>query len=198
MKNTPMNTLNAAELLESHEETKLVTKIPGSGLHHLRILQAIRRIIRAVELHSKKLAVKHNITGPQLICLIKIKEDGPITCSALARLVHLSPSTIVGILDRLEEKSLIFRQRDNKDRRLVYIQATEKGKKVVLDAPSPLQDKLAESLNALPELEHITIAMALEKVVDLMEAQNINASPMLKTGNIDQPVEDLLNDTVKE
>ncbi len=169
--------------------------LPGSadtpevpkGSYELRVLQALRRIIRAVEIHSKKLAQSHKTTGPQLGCLSAIKENGPLTTTKLAQAVYLSPSTIVGIVDRLEEKGLVSRQRGSKDRRQVQICLTEAGKRLVESAPSSLQDTLADALKSLPELEQVSITLALEKVVDLMEARKIEASPVLETGPISPP-----------
>ena len=134
-----------------------------------RILKSIRRIIRSVEVYSKKLSSRHKITGPQLVCLLTIAEQEPITASRVARAVHLSPSTVVGVLDRLEEKDLIRRQRDQQDRRKVYLYLTEHGREVALSAPSPLQDQLAHALDQLSELEQSTIALALDRMVGLME-----------------------------
>ena len=149
-----------------------------------RVLQALRRIIRAVDLHSRKLSVEHKITAPQLVCLLFIEERQPVTPSWIAQHVQLSPSTVIGILDRLEAKGLIQRERDRKDRRLVQVSLTEPGKGLVASAPSPLQDTLAEALNALPEPEQETIAKSLERIVDMMEAGHIDAAPMLETGPI--------------
>ena len=150
--------------------------------YELRILQALRRIIRAVDIHSHKLASLHKITGPQLGCLSAIKQDGPLTSSALAKKVYLSPSTVVGIVDRLEEKQLVTRTRDSKDRRLVHIAITPAGEQLIAAAPSLLQDTLAEALVRLPESEQVAITRSLEKLVDLMEARHIGAAPVLETG----------------
>ena len=165
------------------------TKTPAvpAGSYELRVLQSLRRIIRAVEMHSKKLAHSHKITGPQLGCLAAIKEDGPLTTTKLAQAVYLSPSTIVGIVDRLEEKMLVTRHRGSKDRRQVQIFLTEAGEQLLDRAPSALQDTLAEALKSLPELEQVSITLALEKIVDLMEAGKIEASPMLETGPLSSP-----------
>jgi DNA-binding MarR family transcriptional regulator len=150
--------------------------------YELRILQALRRIIRTVDMHSHKLGSLHKITGPQLGCLLAAKEQGPLTSARLAKIVYLSPSTVVGIIDRLEEKGLVTRQRDSKDRRLVYISITPSGEKMVADAPSLLQDTLASALVTLPRQEQVAITMALEKLVDLMEARDVDAAPVLETG----------------
>jgi DNA-binding MarR family transcriptional regulator len=168
----------------SHSETTPASQAPQvpEGSYELRILQSLRRIIRAVDIHSHKLSSRHNVTGPQLGCLLAIKEDAPLTNSKLAKKVYLSPSTVVGIVDRLEEKGLVCRKRDKKDRRLVYISTTETGEELITNAPSLLQDTLSNALLQLPELEQISITMALEKLVDLMEARQIGAAPLLETG----------------
>jgi len=157
------------------------TQIPRHS-HELKILQALRRIIRAVDIHSHKLSSQYNITGPQLGCLLALKEDGPLTSAKLARKVYLSPSTVVGIIDRLEEKKLVTRTRDSKDRRLVHISITGTGEQLVSAAPSLLQDTLSRALVELPEAEQVSITLALEKLVDLMEARHIDAAPILEPG----------------
>ncbi|MFH1892219.1 MAG: MarR family transcriptional regulator [Candidatus Zixiibacteriota bacterium] len=152
----------------------------------LHILRSLRRIIRAVDLYSGKLKSQHQITGPQLICLLAIVEKGPLTATALAKSVHLSSSTMVGILDRLEKKELIHRTRDRKDRRQVNIVATESGMRLARNAPSPLQDGLARALSKLSDLEQATIALSLRRIVDLMEVNDFDAAPILETGQLDQ------------
>jgi len=136
----------------------------------LRILRALRRITRSIALHSRQLSAYNKITAPQLVALRAVVDNGPMTSTAISREIHVSPSTVVGILDRLEDKGWITRERGRRDRRIVYITATEDGKTQAANTPSPLQQKLAEALNALPELEQATITMSLERIVDLMES----------------------------
>lgn len=145
--------------------------------YDLRILGSLRRIIRAVELYSKKLSSQFSITGPQLVCLLAIGGHEKVTASAIAKEIYLSPSTVVGVLDRLEEKGLIERARDRTDRRRVYISLTEKGRTLAQTAPSPLQDRLTDSLSNLEDSDKSTIAKSLEKVVDLMEEAGIAQGP---------------------
>lgn len=159
----------------------------SAGRFDLRVVQALRRIIRAVDLHSRKLSATHQITGPQLVCLLAVDEFGPITLSALARRVHLSSSTVIGILDRLDTRGLVRRERDLKDRRLVQISLTVPGRGLVATAPSPLQDTLAEAMSELPAAQQATIAESLERIVELMEVRHIDAAPILETGPIAKP-----------
>ena len=72
-----------------------------------RIVAALWQIIRAVDLHSRRLVERHGLTLPQLTTLRKAAELGNASAGALAGAVHLSQPTLTGILDRLERRSLI-------------------------------------------------------------------------------------------
>jgi DNA-binding MarR family transcriptional regulator len=159
-------------MIENHEDEFFA---PEEGIdlpekrYDLRILQTLRIIMREVDLHSRKLKKECQITTPQLVCLLATVEKGPLTVAGLAGEVHLSSSTVVGILDRLEERGLISRERGVKDRRKVLVAATEKGCQYAQSAPSPLQDRLARSLSELSLLEQSTISLSLERIVELMK-----------------------------
>jgi DNA-binding MarR family transcriptional regulator len=155
--------------------------------YDLRILRALRRITRSIALHSRQLASYSNITAPQLVCLRAVVEHGSLTATAISREIHVSPSTVVGILDRLEDKGLIRRERGREDRRIVFVTATQAGAELAEATPSPLQKKLADALNDLPEIERATMTMSLERIVNLIEATKVvepeliaeKASPIL-------------------
>ncbi len=161
------------------------TSFANGERYDLRILQSLRKIIRSVDLHSRKLSMQHDITAPQLISLLAVAETGPLTIAAISKEVHLSPSTLVGIVDRLEAKGLVERKRSEKDRRQVLISMTKQGEEFVRQAPSPLQETLAEALVELSPLEQSTISLSLERVVELMEAKELDAAPILQTGAIE-------------
>lgn len=145
----------------------------------LRVLTSLRKIIRAVDIYSRKLNDEYKITVPQLICLYALLKTSPITQSQLSGKVNIGLSTMNGIIDRLEAKGYVLRQRDHKDRRKVFLELTETGRTFAQSAPSLLQDRLCESLQQLPELEQAAIALSLERVVQLMEVDHLEASPNL-------------------
>jgi DNA-binding MarR family transcriptional regulator len=147
-----------------------------------RILRAIRRIIRSVDIYSSKLATGFGVTVPQLTCLLRVVEIGPLTLKRLAEEVDLSASTLVGIIDRLEGKGLVRRERSRTDRRQVLISTTEAGLALASGSPTPLQDRLATALKTLPELDQAAIAVSLERIVDLMQIHQVPAAPILDTG----------------
>lgn len=151
------------------EEPAPSGEVPLGQRYDLRIVSALRRIVRAIDVYSRKIKTQHEITVPQLVCLLEIAGSGPLKISEVARRVYLSSSTVVGIVDRLEERGLITRHRDSVDRRQVRVAATAAGLALSQQAPSPLQDGIANALTRLPELEQATIALSLERIVELME-----------------------------
>ena len=160
----------------------LASSEPSEDRYDLRILYAIRQIVRRIDIDSRKLAAKHQITGPQLIALITVVERGPIGVAGIARRIHLSASTMVGILDRLEDKGLVHRRRDTHDRRKVYVSATHAGEMLVAEAPYPLQYSLQEALKGLSERQQKQTATSLERLVRLLGAEDIKVAPVLKIG----------------
>lgn len=163
-----------------------------------RILRAIRRIIRSVDIYSHKLAIDCGVTVPQLSCLLQLAESGPLTLKALAARVDLTSGTVVGIIDRLERKGLVLRTRSQIDRRQVQISISKQGRSLVARAPSPLQDRLARALHGLKQFDRTAIAQSLERIVDLMGISHVDAAPILETGISLQPVTDSLTARSKE
>lgn len=150
--------------------------------YDLQILRSIRKIIRAIDVRSKRLKSEHDITTPQLVCLTSIVENGPITSTEISKDVNLSTSTLVGIIDRLENSGFAKRFRRTNDRRVIDIQATEKGRKLVKKIPSPMQESFTQAINSLPEHEQASILASLLKIINLMEAEHLEAAPILETG----------------
>ncbi len=167
------------------EETSEKLKIDNKR-YDLKILHNLRKIIRSVDIHSRKLSIHYDITTPQLITLLSIAENGPLTIASIAKHVHLSTSTLVGIIDRLEAKKYVIRQRSSTDRRSIMISITKEGKEFADKAPSPLQETLAQALSDLTDLEQATILLSLERVVELMGAKEMDVALILQTGVIDE------------
>lgn len=153
------------------------TGAPEQEDYGLRVLRSLRRIIRAVDLYSHKLSREFSITLPQMFCLHTIKLNQPLTLSQLAWQVHLGTSTVNGIVDRLELKGFVKRERSRVDRRKVFVTVTEAGHMLIEAAPSLLQEEFIRSLATLPETEQATIAGSLDRVVGMMETEVIETSP---------------------
>jgi DNA-binding MarR family transcriptional regulator len=133
-----------------------------------RIVRALRQLTQELDAHSRHLLTGYDITMPQVLCLDELNEKGVMTVTVLAGAIRLSPSTTVGIIDRLEKKGWVKRTRDVIDRRSVFIDITDKGREFILKTPHLLHNKLHDNLKQLIEPEKIRIANALDLLLELM------------------------------
>ena len=143
------------------------------------VIVALRQIMRAVDMHSKKLERDYHLTGPQLIVLNEIIRSDQIPIGCLAKTVHLSNATITGIVDRLEKRGLVKRIRSTNDRRQVLIRTTEKGRDTLKDAPPPLQEQFMNRFEGLPSEEQNAILHSLEQTAAMMNAEDLDVGPIL-------------------
>lgn len=147
-----------------------------------QVIAALRRITRAIDLHSRLLMKSCGLTAPQLAALRALDRGEPLTAGAVARKIHLGQATVSGILNRLEKRDLITRSRDVRDRRSVMLQLTEAGRELVSRAPSPLQEQFHRRLSKLAAWEQTMILATLQRIASMMDAEGIEASPMLASG----------------
>lgn len=140
----------------------------------LKILKDLRRITRAIDINSKRLSLEGNLTSPQIFSLAAINKSGPLTIAEIAEEVHLSSSTMVGIIDRLEAKNLVIRERSRTDRRQVMVYITEEGKAASKKSPIPLQEKLVKSFSRLTDAERRNLGKALELLVTTLDSNESN------------------------
>jgi DNA-binding MarR family transcriptional regulator len=143
-----------------------------------QIVAALRRIMHAVELHSRRLVERVGLTGPQLAVLSMAAKVGPRPTGELARLVHLSQPTVTGILDRMERRGLVQRVRAQQDRRTVNISVTDAGRELLERAPSLLQNQFRQELEKLRDWELTLMLSTLQRIAGMMEADELGASEL--------------------
>lgn len=148
------------------------------------VLVALRRIMRATSLHSRQLGKSVGLTVPQLVVIRAIGKEGLPTASEVSRAVSLSQATVTTILNRLEERELLTRERSTEDRRRVILKLTEKGSAVLRDAPLPLQAKFSGRFEMLSVWEQHQIVAALGHVAEMMDADGIDAAPLLDSADV--------------
>ncbi|HEX7036307.1 MAG TPA: MarR family transcriptional regulator [Pseudomonadales bacterium] len=148
------------------------------------VLIAIRRIIRATDIHSRKLTKMVGLTAPQLLVLRAIRDLGAVAISRLSTEVSLSQATVTTILDRLERRGLVARRRSEHDKRVVHALLTPAGEEVLANAPTPLQDSFSVRFEQLPDWEQSQILSALQRVAAMMDAGDLDAAPFLELGEL--------------
>ena len=151
------------------------------------LLVSMRKIIQAIDIHSRTLNKRFGLTGPQLVVLLEIYQKGQISITPLSKATSLSQATVTDITKRLASKGLIDRKKREDDRRAVSLFLTETGIEVMKDLPSPLQETFTNRFSTLEDWEQMMILSAFERVVSLMSAEKIDASPIMYTGPIHPP-----------
>ena len=150
------------------------------------VLISLRRIIRATDMHSKYLAKTSGLTAPQILLLQTIRNKGQVTIGELANAISLSQATITTILDRLEKRELVYRVRSTEDKRKVHAHLTEAATEILKTAPVPLQEHFTRQFLELHDWEQTTIISSLQRIGHMMDAQHIDASPVLDLGALDR------------
>jgi len=149
------------------------------------VLINLRRIIQTIELHSRQIVRKIGLTGPQLLILLAISKGKELTVGEIAKSISLGQATVTSILTRLEKKGLITRERSIVDKRKVYIKITQQTERLLKIAPPPLQETFIKQFNELKNWEQSMILCSLQRLVNMMEAKEIDAAPYLETGPLE-------------
>lgn len=147
------------------------------------VIIALRRVIRAVDLHSRDLAASHGLTGPQAL-LMKALQHGKLSAGELASRVSLSQGTVTDILNRLEKRGTIMRLRDAADRRRVLVELTPRGLALLEESPPLLQEQFIQRFSRLEEWEQTQLLASLQRIASMMDAVDIDASPVLSSGSV--------------
>lgn len=143
------------------------------------VLIELRRIIRATDLQSKRVVKSCGLTIPQVMVLRAIRSLGDVTVKRISDDVSLSQATVTTILNRLEDRQLVERVRSNNDRRIVNARLTEKGLHVLETVPPLLHESFIQRFENLAGVEQSDILSALQQVATMMDAETLDAAPLL-------------------
>ena len=148
------------------------------------ILIALRRIMRATDLQSQQLSRQSGLTVPQLLVMQAIAKEGSPSTSTLARHIVVSQATVTRIIDRLERDGVVKREKSSKDKRVVNVSLTDAGKIKLDAAPEPLQAEFLRKYRELESWEQQMLKSSLLRIATMMDAEDLDAAPILQTGAI--------------
>ncbi|MFH1464119.1 MAG: MarR family transcriptional regulator [Pseudomonadota bacterium] len=151
------------------------------------VLVALRRITRAIDLHSRGLIARHGLTVPQLLVLQVLAGRGALPTGELSSAVNLSNATVTSIVGRLVSRGLVSRRRSEQDRRVVLVALSEAGQEAVAQAPGLLQERFVRAFGELAPWEQSLILSSLQRVAAMMDADELDAAPMLVPGASVEP-----------
>ncbi|NBB88864.1 MAG: MarR family transcriptional regulator [Bacteroidetes bacterium] len=149
------------------------------------ILRAIRRILRAVNLESKRCQKEYGLSMPQLLVLSFIAQEPEMraTNKAIKAHMQLNASTVTGIMQRLLAKGYVARVPNADDQRGSLVALTQSGYDLINSTPPPLQLKLERGIEKLSESDRKKLKKYFEFIVQLLELGEDDAAPIF-TGDL--------------
>ncbi|WP_323783458.1 MarR family winged helix-turn-helix transcriptional regulator [Thalassovita sp.] len=152
-------------------------------------LIALRRILRATDLFGRELAQSSGVTAVQFRVLQIVAEKEQTTAKEISLRMRVSQATVTSLVDKLVRQGLVSREKSSTDRRQTNIAMTEQGWQTISDAPDPLQQRFVRKFAAMEDWEQAMLVASLERVASMLDAEDIDASPVLYTGDIHRVTE---------
>lgn len=147
-------------------------------------LIALRRILRATQIFGRELAQSAGLTAVQFRVLQVVAETGQTTAKAISTRMRVSQATITSLVDKLVSRGMVVREKSLNDRRQTGIVITELGRHTIKDAPDPLQQRYVRRFKAMESWEQAMLVAALERVATMLDAEELDAAPVLETGDL--------------
>jgi DNA-binding MarR family transcriptional regulator len=141
---------------------------PNSPLPSLGPVLDFMRLVWALDqaLHrtSKRMEARWGLTGPQRLVIRIVARFPGIPAGGLAEILHVDPSTLTGILKRLERQGMLTRRTDAKDRRRVQLGVTAEGRRLDLETEGTVESAVRDALAELPEDKIRNAADVIERI----------------------------------
>ena len=131
------------------------------------------RFLRFSLISHKKLEAeleKSGLTPPQFYVLATIGYAGGLPFGEIGAKMMVTVSNLTGIVDRLEEKKVVVRKRDENDRRVVHVVLTDKGAKLYKSTIPLFEKSIAEIFSRLDKPKQKELSVLLRKLNQISSA----------------------------
>jgi DNA-binding MarR family transcriptional regulator len=133
------------------------------------IVNSVRLLQGVGQRQSRDFVRKHRITGQQLGALRIVALSPRISLGELSERMFLHISSVSGIVDRLEKRGYVTRTRGGQDRRVVHLNVTADGKRVIKKTPLAGMGLLIHTVDQLPSGQLRDILKGLRLLKDVMK-----------------------------
>jgi DNA-binding MarR family transcriptional regulator len=136
------------------------TKLPEV----LQFMQLVWAVVHGLDQTSKRMGHDLGVTGPQRLALRVVGLYPGVSAGEVARILHVHPSTLTGVLSRLTERGLVRRGGDAEDRRRALLWLTPKGERANRVKTGTVEAAMARALSGMSDRERTTVRRALERL----------------------------------
>ncbi len=140
----------------------------GTAQSH-EALKRFRQIFKAVQQHSQRVEQRCGLTSAQLWAVAELARRPGQRVSEIAGAMSIHPSTASNLLDKLEKKGLVRKERQSDDQRVVRLTLTEQGRQTLASAPMPAEGILQSALFSLPDAVVLALIDNLDCLVAAMK-----------------------------
>ena len=142
-----------------------------------KLLELMPQIMKGMARHENNYLTRGKITFPQSWVLLYLVKNGEVKMSSLAEALGVSKPSATGTVDRLIAQGFVNRRHDEKDRRIVWIALSSRGKKIINDIVRQRQQTTIKIFRSIPEADRIQHLRILEQVVKALNAPEDPSGP---------------------
>ncbi|WP_437693451.1 MarR family winged helix-turn-helix transcriptional regulator [Sorangium sp. So ce176] len=140
----------------------------GEVLDFMKLLWAVDHGLQST---SKRMEAKMGVTGPQRLVIRIVGRYPGISAGQLAEIMQLHPSTLTGVLKRLQERGVIERRADPKDGRRALLGLTTRGRELDSLRTGTVEAAVRQALKAMPRRKLEAAQDVLAAVAEALQPQ---------------------------
>ena len=141
----------------------------------LGALQKLREIIKTAQDQFQSTSERAAISGSQAWALSEIARRPGVIVSELGKVMAIHPSTTSNMLDKMQKRGLIRRERIDSDQRVVRLFVTDEGETLLRELPGPARGLLPDTLARLSSEELDRVDSALALILERLERRERHA-----------------------
>jgi DNA-binding MarR family transcriptional regulator len=116
----------------------------------LEFMRTLWSLDHALQSASKRMEARHGITGPQRLVVRIVGRNPGVSAGEVADILHLHPSTLTGVLKRLEARGLVERRADPADARRALLHLSARGREADEVRGGTVEVAVRRALGRLP------------------------------------------------
>lgn len=140
----------------------------------LQFMQLLWAVVHGFETTSKRMTSQMGVTGPQRLVLRVVGLFPGVSAGDLAGVLHLHPSTLTGVLQRLVAQQLLRRADDPRDRRRAMLRLTARGTRVNDTTRGTIEAAVREALDGVTVRDRAATRRVLERLARCLESPSIS------------------------
>jgi DNA-binding MarR family transcriptional regulator len=138
----------------------------------LQFMQLLWAVVHGLERTSKRMSGDIGVTGPQRLVLRVVGLYPGMSAGDLASVLHVHPSTLTGVLQRLVAQRLLARAHDPHDRRRAVLRLTRRGARANARRQGTVEQAIAEALDGVGRRDRLSTRRVLERLALHLEPEH--------------------------